>query len=200
MTSPQARARTRTCMRVDVFPSHIARRTQPVAGFYTVSHARASMAGASAGVTCVAETPRHFQLEVLQTLGRKPHARKILWYYSERGNVGMSTLCRHLCETGAATVVDAGQPPLRIMRFIAETGRSTAYIFDIPFACRRPDRIYALMRLMKAVKDCALPRCGTHAPPGPPHVICFAHMPPPARTWVIGKWDVRRIPDVVPSL
>lgn len=145
-------------------------------------------------VAVIRDSPFPWQSEVLSMLQGPPHRRNIVWYYNERGNVGMSCLAKYLSFCGLAVDVDIISGPAMITSSLIRLGPRQAYIFDMPFGVRRRDTIQRLMRVMEAIKDGMLDDGKNELLFYPPHVVVLAHCPPPMQGQSVDKWDIREIP------
>ncbi len=78
----------------------------------------------------------HFQKQIIQLVKTEPDERTIYWYWSRKGNIGKSSLCKHLClkynaialggKVGdamyaVAKLVEAGRPPKIIIFDVARS-------------------------------------------------------------------------------
>lgn len=140
----------------------------------------------------------NWQQEIVNIIKTKPDKRKIYWYYETKGNMGKSSLVRHIAikNQGRFIVVGGKKSDIffGIQDFHKKRGVFPKIIFiDIPKA----DLNYISWGAIEKIKD-GLFYSGKFESGmvlmNKPHVICFANRPPPNEDKMsVDRWVVTDI-------
>lgn len=138
-----------------------------------------------------------FQQDIIDIIKQKPDDRTIYWYWETTGNVGKSSLCKHLCLTENCLILNGKQNDMfnAILQW-KETKGDFPYIIiiDIP----RSTIDYVSWGAIEKIKD-GLFYSGKYeggmVVMNSPHIICMANSRPnesklSADRWVIENIDV----------
>lgn len=119
-----------------------------------------------------------WQKDILDIIKKEPHDRTIHWYYEYEGNVGKTSLAKHICMNYPALYVSGGAKDIKyaIAEYV-KTNNLKVAIFDIP----RDKENYMVYSALEEVKN------GIFFSPkyeagmvmfNTPHVIVFANFHP----------------------
>lgn len=120
-----------------------------------------------------------WQTELLsQVIGKTPDSRKIFWVWSENGEKGKSTMCKHLVMNENAIFCSSGKQA-DIINIIhkSDMNKSNIVVFDLP----RNNLNKVSYSAIEAIKNGLI--CNTKFETGykafaPPHIIVFANAEP----------------------
>ncbi len=141
-----------------------------------------------------------YQKEIIDMIVGSPDERSIYWYWSTKGNIGKSSLCKHLCLVHGAVVLGGRlADSLYVVAGMVNKGNPPkVVVFDIP----RSQGGNLEYQILEKVKDgCFLSTkyesvmCLTN----PPHVIVFANQAPVLGLLSEDRWKVKRL-DFEPDL
>ncbi len=133
-----------------------------------------------------------FQKDIIHILGNEPDERTIYWFWSNKGNIGKSSLCKHLClKYGAislggkvsdamyavAKMVEAGKPPKVI---IFDVARSEAKYLK-----------YVSLELLKNGCFFSGKYESGQVLMNPPHIIVFANEKPDQSKLSADRWEIK---------
>lgn len=121
----------------------------------------------------------------------EPDNRKIHWYWEATGNVGKTTLCKHLCMTMGALYVSGKADNIKFA--IAKmTVKPKIVLFD----CPRSMQGYLSYQAIESVKN-GIFFSGKYESEmvmfNPPHIICFANYPPAMENLSADRWMIHPI-------
>lgn len=136
-----------------------------------------------------------FQEEVLTILNEEPNDRIIYWYWESTGNVGKSSLCKHLCMTKNCLILNGKQNDMfnAILQWKTIKGDfPEIIIIDIP----RSTIDYVSWGAIEKIKDglfysgkyeggMVIMNC--------PHIICMANSAPDVSKLSIDRWRIKEI-------
>lgn len=135
-----------------------------------------------------------FQKDIISLVKEEPDLRQIHWYWSRKGNIGKSSLCKHICLKYAAIalggkvsdamyavakLVEAGKPPTVVIFDVARSDlHNLNYVSleNLKNGCFFNGKYESAMVLMN-----------------PPHVIVFANEGPNENMLSEDRWVVRNL-------
>lgn len=131
-----------------------------------------------------------WQLDLMNKLKQPIDARKVFWYWSERGGIGKSTMTKHLVVNEKAVFCSTGKQS-DIINIIYNTDMSKCklVVFDLP----RNNKNMVSYAGIEAIKNGLI--CNTKFETGfkafePPNVIIFANAPPIETNMSVDRWDI----------
>lgn len=134
--------------------------------------------------------PRGWQMQVMRLITEDPHPRKIHWFWEERGNVGKSTLCKHLVVEHGAILVSGKSAD--VAHALSKRKNIRLVLVDVP----RVSADYVNYGVIEAVKN-GLLFSGKYDSAQVvfdiPHVIVFANIEPKYENMSADRWDVHYI-------
>lgn len=136
-----------------------------------------------------------FQREVMEIIEEEPDDRIIYWYWETTGNVGKSTICKHLCMTRNCLILNGKQNDMfnAILQWKDSKGDFPEIIIvDIP----RSTIDYVSWGAIEKIKD-GLFYSGKYEGGmvimNPPHLICMANSEPDMTKLSLDRWRIREI-------
>ncbi len=156
---------------------------QWVFGFRVPRHVRDPLKGL---------TLHPFQNEIIALIKTTPHCRKIYWYWSDAGNIGKSSLCKHLVlKFGAIVLGGRVKDALyAVAKLIAADNDPKIVIFDV---ARNEGSKVEYTALEKLKDGCFFnakyESCMVTM--NPPHVLVFANQPPVISMMSKDRWVVK---------
>ncbi len=133
-----------------------------------------------------------FQVEIIKLIKSTPDNRKIYWYWSDAGNIGKSSLCKHLVlKYGAIVLGGRVQDALyAVGKLVKADNDPTIVIFDI---ARNQGSKVEYTSLEKLKDGCFF--CSKYescmVTMNPPHVLVFANQPPVISMMSVDRWVVK---------
>lgn len=138
---------------------------------------------------------RPFQAEVMEILSHDPDERTIHWYWETRGNVGKTSLCKHLCLTRNCLILNGKQNDMfnAILAWKESKGDfPEIIIIDIP----RSVIDYVSWGAIEKIKD-GLFYSGKYeggmVVMNCPHIICMANTGPDRSKLSEDRWSIVEI-------
>lgn len=136
-----------------------------------------------------------YQKEILDLINTEPDNRSIYWYWEQTGNLGKTTLAKHICMNHKALYVNGKAADIKsaIVTELKE-GRDAPKI--VLFGYPRTSEDYVSYASLEEVKD-GLFFSGKYESGmcifNPPHVIVFANFMPDESKLSKDRWIVRHI-------
>lgn len=141
------------------------------------------------------KTLKPWQLEIINMIKEEPDDRSIYWYWEEKGNVGKTSLCKHLCLTTNCLIVNGKQNDMfnAILQWKEQKGDYPEIILvDIPRSCID----YVSWGAIEKIKD-GLFYSGKYeggmVTMNCPHLICLANCEPPVEKMSEDRWKIKQI-------
>lgn len=136
-----------------------------------------------------------FQLELINIIKEEPDDRSIYWYWEKKGNVGKTSVCKHLCMNYNCIILNGKQNDMfnAILQWKLTKGDfPSIIIIDIP----RSTIDYVSWGAIEKIKDglfysgkyeggMVIMNC--------PHVICMANSEPDKSNLSVDRWIIKRI-------
>ena len=137
---------------------------------------------------------------IVKLLEGEPDDRSIHWYWSAKGNVGKSALCKHLCLKMGAFVLGGrfGDALYAIAKMVQAKKPPKILIFDVP-RIRGNGLSYAALEKVKDGCFFSAKYESVQVLFNSPHVIVFANEPPQLENMSGDRWKVVCL-DEVPVL
>lgn len=134
-----------------------------------------------------------WQQEIINIVKTEPDMRTIYWYWSEKGNTGKSTLCRHLKLHHQAVELDGTckDALFIIQQKIKKKEPTKTIIFDIP-RCNKVVN-YRLLEKIKNGSFTSTKYEGSDIIIPWPHVIILANRPPDMLELSEDRWVIKNI-------
>jgi len=136
-------------------------------------------------------TLKGWQVLIEGVLSKKPHPRKILWFWESTGNVGKTTYAKHLCLKRHALYVSGKANDIKSAIATMDI-KPEIIIFGVP----KEHSEYVSYAALEQVKD-GIFFNGKYESGmvmyNIPHVIVFANMPPDFSSLSADRWDVHDI-------
>lgn len=134
-----------------------------------------------------------YQKEILEMIKREPDDRKIYWYYDRKGNVGKTTLVKHLCIKHKALVLGgANRDALYGIAQTLEKKELEIILFDIPRTNQNKLSYQALENAKNGIFFSPKYESGMCVY-DPPHVVVFANALPDFDKLSEDRWIVKEI-------
>ncbi len=137
-----------------------------------------------------------FQTEIIELVADEPDERSVNWYYSRKGNVGKSSLCKHLCMKYDALIL--GGKTADAFYGIASRLKADkdipVIVFDIPRS-RGNDITYDAIEGIKNGCFYSSKYESGMCLFNPPHVIVFSNFAPDLGTLSHDRWVVKCLDD-----
>lgn len=137
----------------------------------------------------------NYQREIHDLILTKPDDRTINWYWEDDGNTGKSSFTKYLCVHHKAIVLSGKASDCfnGILSVMDKNGVApNIVIFDIPRVCSD----YISYQAIEKIKDgCFFSGKyeGGMCVYNPPHILCFANVPPDAEKLSLDRWNIRHI-------
>jgi hypothetical protein len=136
---------------------------------------------------------RPFQLEIKEMIQTKPDPRKILWYWDSKGNIGKTTIAKHLCMKDETCIYVSGKAAdiksmIQVMK--AKGKDVNTILFGIP----RFSQDYVSYSALEELKD-GIFFSGKYEAGmvimNTPHIIVMANFAPDESKLSADRWDIR---------
>lgn len=140
------------------------------------------------------DEPYGWQLDVLKKIEKKPHKRKIYWYWSEKGGVGKSSLCKYLAVKHNALIIGGRAVDMKCA-IAGMTKKPKICILNVP-----KDREHVGYDGLEEVKDGCFFSSKYESGMvvmNNPHVIVFANFPPEEDRMSADRWKIKKIEDMI---
>lgn len=129
---------------------------------------------------------RWWQEEILNILKEEPDERKIHWYWEEKGGVGKTTFCKHLCIKHGAVYVSGKSADIKYA-IASMKVKPKVVIWDVP----RTQKDYMSYEALESIKNGIF--FSTKFESGMclfniPHVIVFANFRPEYDKISLDRW------------
>lgn len=138
---------------------------------------------------------RPFQAEIVNLIKEEPDTRSIYWYWETEGNVGKTSLCKHLCINYNCLVLNGKQNDMfnAILQWKEAKGDyPEIIIIDIP----RSTIDYVSFGAIEKIKD-GLFYSGKYeggmVVMNSPHIICMANSEPNTEKMSLDRWQITNI-------
>ncbi len=137
-----------------------------------------------------------YQKEILDLVAEAPDDRLVYWYWSFRGNIGKSSLCKHLCMkyNGIMLGGRAADAFYAIAKKLEKGDECDLILFDIPRS-RGNEVSYEVFEGVKNGCFFASKYESSMAIMNPPHVFCFANSPPELGLLSKDRWVIKCLDD-----
>lgn len=142
--------------------------------------------------------PRDWQREVLEIVNTEADDRTIHWFWEEEGNVGKTTLCKHLVRENDALYVLGKSADMKyaVTQYVEKNGEGpSTVLFDFP----RTMEGFVSWEGMESIKN-GLFFSGKYEAKtvvmDSPHVICFANFLPEMSKLSADRWKIKKIGEV----
>lgn len=135
-----------------------------------------------------------FQKEILELIDRVPDERSIHWYWSYKGCIGKTSLCKHLCMKHNAIIV--GGRHLDAYYAICQRKLKKLPINLVVFNVPRSKGNDISYEGIEGIKDglfCSTKYESQMCVYNPPHVIVFANMAPDLSMLSPDRWVVKNL-------
>lgn len=136
---------------------------------------------------------RPFQAELKALIATEPDDRKVIWYWETKGNIGKTTIAKHLCMKDPTCIFVNGRAAdiKNMIMVMKEKGKEVkTVLFGIP----RTAQDYVSYAALEEVKD-GIFFSGKYEAGmvimNTPHVIVMANFPPDMTKLSADRWDVR---------
>ncbi len=133
-----------------------------------------------------------FQKEILALVENEPDERSLYWYWSTEGNVGKSSLCKHLCLKHGALIVGGRHQDAyyAIASMVAKKKPPHIVVFDIPRS-QGNEVSYTAIEGIKNGMFCSTKYETSMCLLNPPHVLVFANSHPDKTQLSADRWVIK---------
>lgn len=139
--------------------------------------------------------PSGWQLDLLEIVKTEPDDRSILWYWSEEGSVGKSSMCKYLCVKHGAIVLSGKCADMKygIIKYMEKHGDYPELVLiDVPRSCA--DYIsYTGIEEIKNGCFFSSKYEGDMVLGNSPHLVVFSNQEPKWSAMSEDRWIVKKI-------
>lgn len=144
----------------------------------------------------------NFQKKILKQLEEKPDDRSIFWYWEKHGNIGKTSLCKHLVMKYSDILLLSGKSSdmkYGVAKYVHDNDGPKAILIDLT----RSRECYVSYEGIEEVKNGIF--YNTKYESGmvtydSPHVIIFANFEPDVTKLSLDRWKIYNIRDLDPKL
>lgn len=135
------------------------------------------------------ESPRGWQIDLVNLLEPEPDKRSVYWIWEPKGNVGKSHIAVWLFDNKNATIVDGSKKDIAFALTVRDCFPKTV-IFDIP---RSNDEILLSWQTIEQLKNGLIFSTKYESKAlrfNPPHVVVFSNKPPKTSKLSEDRWII----------
>ncbi len=144
------------------------------------------------------KTLHKWQQDILDIVNGPPDNRKVLWFWSDVGNIGKSALCKHMCLKVSGCFVLGGRfkdAMFAIDRMVnVDKSPPKILVFDVPRSMIKDGNVMVSYHTMEKIKDGCFFSSKYKAAQvlfNPCHVLVFANAPPDLSQLSSDRWVVK---------
>ncbi len=135
-----------------------------------------------------------YQKQIIKIVKGLPHERRIYWYWSNKGNIGKSSLCKHLCLKYAAISLGGkvSDAMYAVAKLVSEGKPPTVVVFDVA-RCQAGKLEYVALEQLKNGCFFSGKYESCQVLLNAPHVIVFANEAPDVNKLSEDRWDITNL-------
>ncbi len=137
-----------------------------------------------------------YQKEIIEIVQQEPDDRTVYWYWSSKGNIGKSALCKHLCMKYDGIILGGREADAKyaIAKVLEKGKEPDLIVFDIPRSKGNDVTFPGIEKIKDGCFFTSKYESGM-ALCNPPHIFIFANSPPERGLLSLDRWSIKCLDD-----